>query len=178
MKVNKFIVLALALMAAHAHAACPDFLNHSMRKLSSTDTINFCEAYAGKPLLIVNTASNCGYTPQFDGLEALHQDYKDRGLVVLGFSSDDFFGQEEDDEGDVARVCYEKYDVSFPMMATSAVWGSNVNPVFRGLGEAQGYPRWNFFKYLVDAEGNVIARFSSSVTPDSAELRDAIDNVL
>jgi len=177
MKIKAFVVLALVLLTARAHAACPDFLNHSMRKLSSTDTINFCEAYAGKPLLIVNTASNCGYTPQFDGLEALHQDYKDRGLVVLGFSSDDFF-QEEDDEGDVARVCYEKYDVSFPMMATSAVWGSNVNPVFRGLGEAQGYPRWNFFKYLVDAEGNVIARFSSSVTPDSAELREAIDSVL
>jgi glutathione peroxidase len=128
-------------------------------------------------MLIVNTASNCGYTPQFDGLEKLHQDYKDKGLVVIGFSSDAFF-QEENDEGDVAKVCYEKYDVSFPMMATSQVRGDDANPVFKALGDAKGQPTWNFNKYLVDAEGNVLEHFSSNVAPDSAELRGAIDAVL
>lgn len=157
--------------------ACPDYLNTDMRKLSSKEVINFCESYAGKPMLIVNTASNCGYTPQFEGLEQLHREYQDKGLVVIGFSSDDFF-QEEDDEGDVAEVCYEKYDVTFTMMATSAVRGSDVNPVFKGLGEAKGYPSWNFNKYVVDKEGNVIEHFSSNVGPDSDKLRRTIDSVL
>ena len=157
-------------------AACPDFLNTEMRKLSSKERVNFCEAYEGKPLLIVNTASNCGYTKQFDGLEALYQEYRDRGLVVIGFPSDDFF-QEENDEGDVASVCYEKYKVSFPMIATSAVRGRDVNPVFKGLGEAKGYPRWNFYKYLVSPEGEVIERFSSNVAPDNKMLRAQLDAV-
>lgn len=156
---------------------CPDYLDHTMRKLSSKETINFCKAYAGKPLLVVNTASNCGYTPQFEGLEALHQEYKDKGLVVIGFSSDDFF-QEEDDERDVAEVCFEKYDVSFPMMATSAVRGDDANPVFRGLGEAKGYPSWNFNKYIVDKNGNVVEHFNSNVGPESDKLRHVLDSVL
>ncbi len=163
--------------AGSAAAACPDYLNTSMRKLHSKETVNFCEAYAGKPMLIVNTASNCGYTPQFEGLEKLHQDYKDKGLVVIGFSSDAFF-QEENEEGEVAKVCYEKYDVSFPMIATSPVRGDKANPVFKALGEAKGQPTWNFNKYLVDGEGNVLEHYSSKVTPESDELRNAIDAVL
>jgi len=163
-------------LTSTVQAACPDFLNTEMRKLSSKERVNFCEAYAGKPLLIVNTASNCGYTKQFDGLENLYQEYQDRGLVVIGFSSDDFF-QEENDEGDVAAVCYEKYNVSFPMIATSAVRGSDVNPVFKGLGEAKGYPKWNFYKYLVSPEGEVIQRFSSNVAPSDANLRAQLDAV-
>jgi len=158
-------------------ADCPEYLDTTMRLLGSKDTVNFCDAYAGKPMLIVNTASNCGYTPQFEGLEALHREYQEKGLVVVGFSSDDFF-QEEDDEGDVAAVCYDKYDVSFPMMATSSVRGAKANPVFKGLGEAKGYPTWNFNKYVVDAEGLVIEHFGSNVSPDSDKLRDTLDQVL
>ena len=173
-------VLALLLPAAAVisgpAAACPDYLNTEMRKLSSKETINFCESYSGKPMLIVNTASDCGYTPQFSGLETLHQEYKDKGLVVLGFSSDDFF-QEENDEADAETVCFEKYDVSFPVMATTSVRGRNANPVFKGLGEAQGYPRWNFNKYVVSGDGEVVAKFGSSVGPDSDELRNLIDTV-
>ncbi len=160
-----------------ASATCPDYLNQEMRKLSSKETLNFCESYAGKPLLIVNTASNCGYTKQFSGLEQLHQDYSEQGLVVIGFSSDDFW-QEENDEADAAEVCFEKYDVTFPVMATSAVRGSDANPVFRGLGEAKGYPTWNFNKYLVDREGNVVEHFSSNVAPDNVRLRGMIDDLL
>ena len=156
--------------------ACPDFLNTEMRKLSSKETINFCERFAGKPMLIVNTASNCGYTPQFAGLESLHREFKDKGLVVVGFSSDDFF-QEENDEADAATVCFEKYDVSFPVMATTSVRGRDANPVFKGLGEAQGYPRWNFNKYVVSGDGEVVAKFGSSVGPDSDKLRSLIDEV-
>ena len=169
-------VLITGLSMSSGALACPDFLNTEMRKLSSKETINFCESYAGKPMLIVNTASNCGYTPQFTGLEELHKEYKDQGLVVVGFSSDDFF-QEENDEQDAATVCFEKYDVSFPVMATSSVRGRKANPVFKGLGEAQGYPSWNFNKYVVSGDGEVLAHFKSSVGPNSAELRDLIAEV-
>lgn len=163
----------VTLLPGIVSASCPDFLNHSMRQLASTESIQFCEAYEGKALLIVNTASYCGYTPQFEGLEAVHQKYQNDGLVVLGFSSDDFF-QEDNDEGDAAEVCFEKYEVSFPVLATSAVRGNNANPVFKGLGEAAGYPRWNFNKYVVSSDGEIVGHFSSGVKPDSEELQTAI----
>ena len=167
----------LIALSGGASASCPSFLNHSMRQLASTENIQFCEAYEGKALLIVNTASYCGYTSQFEGLEQIHRKYEDRGLVVLGFSSDDFF-QEDNDEGDAAEICYDKYAVTFPVIATSAVRGSDANPVFRGLGETAGYPRWNFNKYLVSPAGQVMQHFSSGVRPDSEEMRAAIEAAL
>ena len=100
-------IFGLASGVSFSSFACPDFLNTEMRKLASTEVINFCEAYGDKPLLIVNTASNCGYTHQLAGLEQVHQRYQSDGLVVLGFSSDDFF-QEEDNEEDAAEVCFDK----------------------------------------------------------------------
>jgi len=177
----KHLVLTAAALSAlfnqAVFASCPDFLNHSMRKLASTEQVQFCEAYEGKALLIVNTASYCGYTSQFESLEKVHQIYAANGLVVLGFSSDDFF-QEDNDEGDAAEVCFEKYNVTFPVIATSAVRGSDANPVFRGLGEIAGYPRWNFNKYLVSPAGQVVEHFSSGVRPDSEEMRAAIEAAL
>lgn len=177
MKFKAIAATVFLFAAGAAQATCPDYLNTSMRKLSSKEVLNFCEAFEGQPMLIVNTASNCGYTPQFKGLEALYEEYKAKGLVVIGFSSDDFF-QEENDEADAATVCYDKYDVTFPMMATSAVRGKDANPVFRALGEAAGYPSWNFNKYVVDKSGNVIEHFNSNVGPESQELRATIDSVL
>ena len=178
MKHLVFTPATLSLIFSQAvFASCPDFMNHSMRKLASTEHVQFCEAYEGKALLIVNTASYCGYTSQFEALEEVHQTYASNGLVVLGFSSDDFF-QEDNDEGDAAEVCFEKYDVTFPVIATSAVRGSNANPVFRGLGEAAGYPRWNFNKYLVSSAGEVVEHFSSGVRPDSVKMRAAIEAAL
>ena len=112
-------VLGLAGWISQSSVACPDFLNTEMRKLASTEVINFCEIYPNTPLLIVNTASNCGYTHQLAGLEQVHQRYQSDGLVVIGFSSDDFF-QEEDNEEDAAEVCFDKYEVTFPVMATSS----------------------------------------------------------
>ena len=158
---------------AKASIQCDDFTNVTMRKLRSKESINFCE-FKDKPLLIVNTASNCGFTGQFEGLEAIHKEYKDQGLVVLGFPSDDFF-QEEDDEKDTAKVCFINYGVTFNMLATSAVRGSDANPIFKHLNEATSSPNWNFYKYLVSADRKTVQRFNSKTKPQSQTLRDAIE---
>lgn len=157
--------------------ACPEFLNVEMRKLGSKDQINFCESYSGKTLLIVNTASNCGYAHQFTELERLHQRYKEDDLAVIGFSSDDFF-QEEDDESNAATVCYDKYKVTFPVMATTSVRGKDANQVFRALGDAKGYPSWNFNKYLVGADGDIHRRFKANISPDHPKLRRSLQVLL
>ncbi|MEJ6495692.1 glutathione peroxidase [Pseudoalteromonas lipolytica] len=162
-----------AVPTAKASSQCDDFTNVTMRKLRSKESINFCE-FKDKPLLIVNTASNCGLTGQFEGLEAIHKEYKDQGLVVLGFPSDDFF-QEEDDEKDTAKVCFINYGVTFNMLATSAVRGSDANPIFKHLNEATSSPNWNFYKYLVSADRTTVQRFNSKTKPQSQTLRDAIE---
>ena len=162
-----------ATQTAKASSQCDDFTNVTMRKLRSKESINFCE-FKDKPLLIVNTASNCGFTGQFEGLEAIHKEYKDQGLVVLGFPSDDFF-QEEDDEKDTAKVCFINYGVTFNMLATSAVRGSDANPIFKHLNEATSSPNWNFYKYLVSADRKTVQRFNSKTKPQSQTLRDAIE---
>ncbi|MGI2220108.1 glutathione peroxidase [Shewanella oncorhynchi] len=158
-------------------ATCPEYLNLKVRKLHSEETVNLCELTQGKPVLIVNTASNCGYTPQFKALETLHENYKDKGLVVIGFPSDDFF-QEENDEKDTAKVCYINYGVTFTMLSTSAVRGSDANSVFKYLAEKTGAPKWNFYKYVVSGDGAVVQQFNSKVKPDSEELKQAIESVL
>ncbi|ESP92866.1 MULTISPECIES: glutathione peroxidase [Pseudoalteromonas] len=165
--------LIFALSSPLAFAQCDDFTAVELRKLRSKDTVNLCQ-FKNKPLLIVNTASNCGFTGQFKDLEALHQQYKDKGLVVLGFPSDDFF-QEENDEADTAKVCFVNYGVTFTMLATSPVRGSDANPVFKHLGEQAGSPKWNFYKYLVSADRKTIQRFGSRTKPLSEELAKAIE---
>ena len=173
--------LALAALLVTAPAAlaadCPAFLDHEFKKLRSSQSINLCTEFAGKPLLIVNTASHCGYTPQFKGLEALHQKYKARGLVVIGFPSDDF-KQEAKDEAETADVCYVNYGVTFTMLSRSAVTGSAANPVFQELGRRSDAPGWNFNKYLVGADGKVVQHFDSGVRPDSVEVQQAIEQLL
>ena len=167
----------LAAAAGTAGAACPDYLDKSMRRLHSQEDVNLCEVTAGKPVLIVNTASHCGYAPQFKGLEAVHQSYKDRGLVVVGFASDSF-RQEADSEAEAADVCFVNYGVTFTMLAPTPVRGAGANPVFQKLGKEAGEPRWNFNKYLVDADGNVVEHFGSGTTPDSNTMTAAIEKVL
>ena len=156
-----------------AEQSCNDFTNVSMRKLRSKDTLNLCQ-FKGKPLLIVNTASNCGFTSQFEGLEAVYKKYQEQGLVVLGFPSDDFF-QEEDDEKDVAKVFYINYGVTFPMFATSEVRGSGANPIFKHLNEQTSSPNWNFYKYIVSADRTEVKRFNSKTKPSSEKLTQAIE---
>ena len=173
------ILLAAATLALSplAQAACPDYLDTTMRKLHSKQEVNFCEDFQGKPMLIVNTASHCGFTKQFKGLEAVHQRYQEQGLVVVGFASDSF-KQEADDEAKAADICYKNYGVSFTMIAPSPVKGDDVNPVFRRLGADTEPPSWNFNKYLVDADGKVVSHFGSSTRPDSDTLTSAIESVL
>ncbi len=183
MRLSKCVAAGLLFIGAYlsssamANDACPSYLNQDVRKLHSAEVVNLCELTQGKPVLIVNTASNCGFTPQFKALEALHKEYKDKGLVVIGFPSDDFF-QEENDEKDTAKVCYINYGVTFTMLATSAVRGSDVNSVFKYLGEKAGSPKWNFFKYVVSGDGSRVMQFNSKVKPDSPELKQAIESVL
>ncbi len=163
--------------SATAPAACPGFLDQDFTRLRSAERLNLCKAFAGKPLLIVNTASHCGFTGQFEGLEALYQKYRARGLVVVGFPSDDFH-QEAASEAEAAEVCYVNYGVKFPMFAPSVVTGPKANPVFRELARQSKAPRWNFNKYLVSADGKVVGHYGSTVSPDSSDLAADIEKLL
>jgi glutathione peroxidase len=171
-------VLAIALWGAGvASASCPAYLDHDLRKLHSKDVVNLCQVGAGKPLLIVNTASHCGFTPQFKELEIVYEKYRDQGLEVVGFASDDF-RQEAKDEEQAATVCYVNYGVTFTMLAPTHVRGDDANPVFRELAKQTQAPSWNFNKYLVDRTGKVVKHFGSNTDPDSPELEQAIEGVL
>ena len=132
---------------------------------------------AGKPMLVVNTASRCGYTGQFEGLEALHKQYAKDGLVVVGFASDDF-RQEADSEAEAATVCFKNFGVTFTMIAPGAVTGPEANPVFQAINEQSQPPRWNFTKYVIDRSGTVVESFPSRVRPQDPELIDAVESVL
>jgi glutathione peroxidase len=176
-ELRNLLAAALLASASSAMATCPDVLNHDMQKLRSTETVNLCEAYAGKPVLVINTASHCGFTPQFKGLETLYQEYKDSGLAVAGFPSDSF-NQEADSAEETATVCYVNYGVTFDMYSEIPVKGSDAHPLFAELANAQGAPRWNFTKYLIDRDGNVVARWGSRTTPEDPELRAAIESAL
>jgi len=171
--------LVAGLLGAPATFAesCPAFLDHEQRKLHSTDTVNLCDLAAGKPMLVVNTASRCGYTGQFEGLEALHKQYSKDGLVVVGFASDDF-RQEADTEAEAATVCFKNFGVTFTMIAPGAVTGADANPVFQAINEQSQPPRWNFTKYVIDRSGTVVDSFPSRVRPQDPELIEAIDSVL
>ncbi len=167
--------LALLLGAGAASAAdCPAWLDHAFTKLRSHETVNLCKLAAGRPLLLVNTASHCGYTPQFEGLQALHEKYQGRGLVIVGFPADDFH-QEAKDAAETAEVCFVNYGVKFTMLAASQVTGAKANPVFAELARQSHAPTWNFNKYLVTADGKVAAYFDSSVTPDAPAIATAIE---
>jgi len=163
---------------AWAENTCPSWLDTDMRLLRSEQSKNLCKAYGGKVLLIVNTASHCGFTKQFKGLEALYQQYRERGLVVAGFPSDDF-KQEAGSEQETANVCYANYGVTFDMFAPISVKRESAHPLFKTLAEqGDGFPKWNFYKYLVNRRGEVIQRFSSMDAPDSDAMRKAIEAAL
>ncbi len=158
------VIGLLAFGAAAQAADCPAYLDHEFTRLHSTQTVNLCDEFAGKPLLIVNTASHCGFTPQFKGLEALHP-------------SDDF-DQEAADQAKTAEICYVNFGVKFTMLAPSAVTGADANPVFRELARQTQAPGWNFNKYLVAPDGTVVRHFGSTVAPEAKELQKAIETLL
>jgi len=158
-------------------ASCPALLQQTFGRLQDDKPQPLCQ-YAGKVLLVVNTASYCGYTGQYEGLEALHAKYAARGLVVMGFPSNDF-NQEAADSAKIAELCFNTYGVKFPMFAPSKVTGRDANALFAGLAQATGQPpKWNFHKYVVDRQGKPVAAFPSRVTPSDAALVAAIEKAL
>ena len=171
----KILILLAGFFLYSASAAgsepCSDLLNYKSSKLRSSEELDFCQAFQGKVILAVNTASNCGYTPQFKGLEALYQKYKAQGLVVVGFPSNDF-NQEFDAAEKTAKVCFINYGVTFPVLEKSAVKGSSANAFFQKLIKATGQaPEWNFYKYLIARDGSSVEAFSSDVTPEQLDSK-------
>jgi glutathione peroxidase len=157
---------------------CSKTLSHTFLRLQDEAPQNLCQ-YQGKVVLIVNTASYCGFTGQYDGLEKLYSQYKDKGLVILGFPSNDFGKQEPGSNKEIADFCHNTYGVKFPMFAKSSVTGPNVNPLFKHLIEQTGTkPRWNFYKYLVDRQGNVVDAYSSMTSPSSSKLVAQLEKLL
>jgi len=173
----KLVVLLLA-FSANIHAACNNAFDFNAKKLRSNEQINFCEAFSGKVLLVVNTASRCGFTSQFSVLEATYKEYRDQGLEIVGFPSSDF-NQEYADDEQIAEVCYVNYGVTFPMLAESRVRGPDANPFFAWLTRESGHaPQWNFNKYLVGADGKVIGGYPSNVTPLNNDFRKTLVKAL
>ncbi|WP_312736597.1 glutathione peroxidase [Stenotrophomonas sp.] len=171
-------VLAFCL-AGSASALAADVLDVSYRPLAGKQQVNLEKRYHGQVLLVVNTASKCGYTPQYEGLEALHKQYASKGFAVLGFPSNDFKGQEPGDEKQIQDFCTLTYGVKFPMFEKVHVVGAEATPLYQRLTAATGVaPGWNFHKYLVGRDGKVIAQFASKVTPDDPQLKAAIDKAL
>ena len=172
------LTLSLALASA-AEAACQGPLDASYRRLADKQDEHLCTTYAGQVLLIVNTASKCGFTPQYEGLEALHARLQSRGFAVLGFPSNDFMGQEPGTEKDIAEFCTLTYGVKFPMFEKVVVKGDAATPLYRDLTAATGQaPGWNFHKYLIDRSGKVVANFDSKTAPDNAEMLAQIEKLL
>ena len=156
-----------------------DLLDHDVRLLGSDETINLEAAYGGKVVLIVNTASKCAFTDQYEGLEALYATYRERGLVVLGFPSNDFGGQEPGSEAQIKDFCRLTYSVKFPMFAKTSVKKGKSDPLFTGLAEAAGrYPKWNFHKYLIGRDGRMVDNYLSFTSPESSRLIEAIEGLL
>ena len=156
---------------------CPSWLNHTLPRLHSAEEVNLCNVINKRPVLLVNTASYCGFTHQFSGLQALHQRYEDKGLVVIGFPSNDF-RQEAGDEKTTASICYENYGVGFTMVSPVKVKGQGSHSIFKHLADNSKAPRWNFNKYLISADGNTITHFGSTVAPESTRMTKAIDQLL
>jgi glutathione peroxidase len=158
--------------------ACPELLNYSFNRLQTGKPESLCQ-YRGKVVLIVNTASYCGYTHQYEGLEALYRKYKSRGLVVVGFPSNDFGGQEPGSNKEIAEFCRLTYGVEFPMFEKSSVTSIKTNPLYAELLARTGQsPKWNFHKYLVDRDGKQVTSFGTRVEPDNSDLVGALERML
>jgi glutathione peroxidase len=186
----KFVILPLSVLCFSAHTiatekissspvgSCPASLNFKFPRLQDEQMQDLCQ-YKGKVVLIVNTASYCGFTSQYEGLEKIYSKYASKGFVVIGFPSNDFGQQEPGSNKEIADFCKNTYDVKFPMMSKTVVSGSKANPLFKMLIEKTSTsPKWNFYKYLIDREGNVINSYSSMVKPDSKSITSEIEKLL
>ena len=176
------IIAALAALvsatpSSAAESPCPSFLDHKLVNLQD-EPVSLCQ-FRGKVLLVVNTASECGYTPQYEGLEKLYRRYRDKGFVILGFPANDFGGQEPGSNKEIAQFCQLNYGVTFPMFAKTSVAGANANPLYRALAARTGKPpRWNFHKYLLDRAGQPVAVFESAVDPQDPQVTSQIEKLL
>ncbi|MFC4728531.1 glutathione peroxidase [Coralloluteibacterium thermophilus] len=176
---RRLVLVLVLFVAAVAPSSAAKLLDVSLRPLAQRDAVNLQERFAGQVLLIVNTASKCGFTPQYEGLEALHQRHAERGFAVLGFPSNDFLGQEPGTEEEIQAFCTLTYGVGFPMFEKVQVKGEDAHPLYRELARQGGEaPGWNFHKYLVGRDGRVRASFGSRVRPDDRSLAEAIEAAL
>lgn len=193
-KTTAFLLAAFAAASVHQPAAaqasaapaarpvmpvaCPAILKQNFKRLQDDAPQDLCQ-YAGKVVLVVNTASYCGFTKQYEGLEKLYAKYGGRGLVILGFPSNDFGKQEPGNAKEIADLCFNTYGVKFPMFAKSAVTGPEANPLHASLTKATGQaPKWNFTKYLIGRDGKVLEYFPSKVTPEDPALVGKIEAAL
>ncbi len=180
--IRALIIAALMALPAPAPGAaaesiCPPVLDHRFPNLRD-EPVSLCQ-FSGKVLLIVNTASECGYTPQYEGLEKLYRRYRDKGFAILGFPANDFGAQEPGSNKEIAQFCQVNYDITFPMFTKTSVVGANANPLYRELAAKTGKPpHWNFHKYLIDKSGEPVAAFESAVEPEDARLTAQIEKLL
>ena len=171
------VSMAATPAAAPAPAACTGLLQQNFLRLQDEKPQSLCQ-YSGKVVVVVNTASFCGFTSQYEGLEALYAKYKDKGLVVLGFPSNDF-SQETGSNKDIAAFCENTFGVKFPMFAKTSVAGKDASPLFKQLAEQTGTaPRWNFYKYVIARNGTTAVSFNSMASPSSGALVREIEKQL
>lgn len=171
-------LLSLGVVPSGAAAACPALLDHSFPGLQDGKPQSLCQ-YQGKVILVVNTASYCGFTSQYEGLEKLYARLKDRGLVVLGFPANDFGEQEPGNDQQIADFCRLTYGVEFPMMSKTVVKGKEANPFYQQLAKITGsQPRWNFHKYLINRDATQVVAYSSFTKPEDADLLKKIEEFL
>ena len=171
------VVLLLPVASAVA-APCPDLLDVDVRRLNDNRVVNLCREFRDKVLLVVNTASKCGYTGQYAELESLYESYRDEGLVVLGFPSNDFGGQEPGSEHEIQQFCVNTYAVRFPMFQKTRVKRHHADPLYRKLGSQAGFPQWNFHKYLIARDGTLATSYPSPVSPTSDQVVSSIRRLL
>ena len=181
--VRKLILTLIVFLAAGATAArATSIYDFSMKSIDGQPVS--LKTYSGKVVLLVNVASRCGFTPQYAGLEALYEKYKDRGLVIVGIPANNFGSQEPGTNEEIKKFCSSKYNVSFPMMAKVSVLGEDKTPLYQFLTDKSQDPqfggdiKWNFTKFLFDRKGNLLARFEPNVTPDSPEVQTAVESAL
>ena len=176
---KSLVIAAFIGFSAWALAAGGGLLDHAYRPLAGKTAVNLGKTYRGQVLLVVNTASKCGFTPQFEALEGLHARYQAKGFAVLGFPSGDFMEQEYTDEKQIQEFCTLTYGVKFPMFQKVRVTGNEATPFYKALAKATGEsPKWNFHKYLIGRDGKVVATFGSRTKPDAPEVTAAIEAAL
>ena len=177
-------ILLVATLGASSHTvlaagdSCPPLLQQTVKTLLDEKAVSLCD-YRGKVVLVVNTASFCGFTPQYKGLEALYGRYKDKGLVILGFPSNDFGRQEPGSAKEIRDFCESTYNVQFPMFSKTVVSGGAASPLYKALSQKAGIsPAWNFHKYLIDRKGQQVFSFGSRTDPEDRRLVAQIESLL